>query len=118
MAATAQAPEPEGAAFEGWAIVELMGHRRLGANVSERSIAGVVFLRLDIPWRDPDKAIRTTQFYRPDVVYCLTPCTEETARLIASSSEPATAPARYSLPEATVRQDDEDDFDDQQELAE
>ena len=26
-------------AFEGWAIVELMGHRRLGAYVSEAAVA-------------------------------------------------------------------------------
>lgn len=35
--------------FEGWAIVELMGHRRLGAWVSEVELAGAPMLRLDIP---------------------------------------------------------------------
>lgn len=35
--------------FEGWAIVELMGHRRLGAWVSEEELAGAAMLRLDIP---------------------------------------------------------------------
>lgn len=35
--------------FEGWAIVELMGHRRLGAWVSEAEIGGASMLRLDIP---------------------------------------------------------------------
>lgn len=43
--------------FEGWAIVELMGHRRLGAWVSETDVAGAgaAMLRLDIPnhpWQD------------------------------------------------------------------
>lgn len=36
-------------AFEGWAIVELMGHRRLGAYVREAEFAGAAMLRLDIP---------------------------------------------------------------------
>lgn len=35
--------------YEGWAIVELMGHRRLGAFVSEVEIAGAAMLRLDVP---------------------------------------------------------------------
>lgn len=35
--------------FEGWAIVELMGHRRLGAYVREAEIGGAAMLRLDIP---------------------------------------------------------------------
>jgi hypothetical protein len=41
--------------FSGWAIVELMGHRRLGAYVREAEIAGAAMLRLDIPehpWND------------------------------------------------------------------
>ena len=47
-------PESENG-FEGWAIVELMGHRRLGAWVSETEIGGASMLRLDIPnhpWQD------------------------------------------------------------------
>jgi len=35
--------------FEGWAIIELLGHRRLGAYVREAQIAGAGMLRLDIP---------------------------------------------------------------------
>lgn len=36
-------------AFEGYAILELMGHRRLAGYVSEVEIAGAAMLRLDIP---------------------------------------------------------------------
>lgn len=36
-------------AFEGWAILELMGHRRLGGHVSEATVAGAGFLRIDVP---------------------------------------------------------------------
>jgi hypothetical protein len=35
--------------FEGWAFLELMGHRRLAGKVSEATIAGVGFIRLDVP---------------------------------------------------------------------
>lgn len=34
-------------AFEGWAIVELMGHRRLAGFVREVSMFGASMLRLD-----------------------------------------------------------------------
>jgi hypothetical protein len=36
-------------AFEGWAILELMGHRRLAGYVQEATIAGGAFIRLDVP---------------------------------------------------------------------
>jgi hypothetical protein len=35
--------------FEGWAIVELMGHRRLAGYVREVELAGAGMLRLDVP---------------------------------------------------------------------
>jgi hypothetical protein len=47
-------------AYEGWAICELMGHRRLAGSVSQAEQYGAVFLRLDVP--GPDDTF-TTQFY-------------------------------------------------------
>lgn len=35
--------------FEGWAILELMGHRRLAGYVREVELAGAGLLRLDVP---------------------------------------------------------------------
>ena len=71
--------------FETWAIVEIMGHRRIGAFVREVTIAGHGFFRLDLPGPKPDE-VAVTQYYPPASVYCLTPCTEETARAQAASS--------------------------------
>ena len=42
-------------AFEGWAIVELMGHRRLAGYVRQAEQFGAAMLRLDVPehpWKD------------------------------------------------------------------
>ncbi|MGH3693253.1 MAG: hypothetical protein ACRDRX_04505 [Pseudonocardiaceae bacterium] len=39
----------EQAAFEGWTILEVMGHRRLAGYLCEQQIGGASFLRLDIP---------------------------------------------------------------------
>jgi hypothetical protein len=71
--------------FEEWAILELMGHRRLAGKVTDAVIGGAAFIRIDIPGKDGKK---TTEFYSPAAVYCITPTTEEIARLIAVNSEP------------------------------
>ena len=90
--------------YEGWAIVELMGHRRLAGYVTEREIAGQPFLRLDIagpphPEDDEDDgpavALKggfeggVTQFYSPQAVYCITPTTQDIAVAIGRRSRPA-----------------------------
>lgn len=97
-------PEPTDPAALGWAIVEVMGHRRLGGQVSEAIIAGRPFLRVDIPaeeWRPA-----ATQFYPASALFSLTPSGEETAR--AANPKPY-AMSRLELPQG----DDDDDWDDQ-----
>lgn len=85
-------------AFEGWVILELMGHRRLAGHLSEARIAGAPFLRLDVPapGDDPD-AVTASQFYAPAAVYCVTPCDEGTARRVAGHAQPAPV-SRWELP--------------------
>lgn len=62
--------------FEQWAILELMGHRRLGGYVQEVELFGAALLRIDIPGEDDKWA---TQLYGAQAIYCLTPATEEAA---------------------------------------
>lgn len=61
---------------ERFAIVELMGHRRFGARISEADEFGRKFLRAEIPvgsaWVE--------QLINPDSVYALTTCDESAAR--------------------------------------
>jgi hypothetical protein len=73
-------------AFEGWVILELMGHRRLAGYLSEATIGGTSFLRIDVPGNDGNVA---TQLYSGSAVYCITPTTEAIARTVAKGSEPA-----------------------------
>lgn len=91
-------------AFEGWAILELMGHRRLAGRVSEATIGGGSFLRLDVPGENGDMA---TQFYSPSAVYCITPTTEDIARAVAKRCAP-TPVTRYEIPEVSVVRHDAD----------
>lgn len=72
-------------AFEGWAIVELMGHRRLAGYASQVEMFGAAMLRLDIPAKE---GLSATQFYSGGSIYCLTPTTEETAKAFALRNQP------------------------------
>lgn len=90
--------EQQSAAFESWAILELMGHRRLGGFVQEVQVAGAGFLRIDVPG-DVEGETHSTQFYPPASVYCLTPVSEAAARVVARSSRPEPV-ARWELPQA------------------
>lgn len=74
-------------AFEGWAILELMGHRRLAGYLQEAQIAGASFIRIDI-YQTAENANGQdsyfTQFYAPSAVYAITPVLEGEARAIAN----------------------------------
>lgn len=79
--------------YEGWAILELMGHRRLGGKVSEALVAGAPMLRIDIPSEPP-----ATQFYGGNSIYCLTPTTQEIATALAKRARPEPV-QRWELPQ-------------------
>lgn len=83
----------ENGKFESWAILELMGHRRLAGFITEQEIGGSAMLRLDV--HDTEGAV-TTQFYSGAAVYCITPTTEEIARKIGERSKPEPV-HRYEL---------------------
>jgi hypothetical protein len=81
--------------MEGWAILELMGHRRLAGKVSIVQLGGAAFFRIDVP--NPG-AKGSTQFYSPAAVYCLTPTTEEIAKGLAARIQPEPV-HRWELPQ-------------------
>lgn len=67
--------------FESWALVELFGHNQLCGLVSEQTIAGQQFIRIDVP-----KTIKTpafTKYHLPTAVYGLTPVEEDYAKRMA-----------------------------------
>jgi hypothetical protein len=86
-------------AFKGWAVLELMGHRRRAGMVEEVEIAGGKLLRIDIPvlgkvHQDnvndgpPVSGVEpggfVTEFYGCSAVYALRPVSEDIARRAAS----------------------------------
>lgn len=68
-------------AYEGWSIVEIMGHNTIAGYVSEQSIAGVAMLRVDVPGTEAQPAY--TKFYGGTAIYAITPTTEEIAKVAA-----------------------------------
>jgi hypothetical protein len=93
--------------FEDWCILDLFGHTRIAGKVSEATIAGGAFLRIDIPGKDG--AAVMTQFYGPAAVFSMTPVAEDVARAFALSHQPVPA-TRWDmsrqLPLRTVQDDD------------
>ena len=61
----------------GWAIVELFGHQKIIGVVSETTIAGGPFLRVDVPSVGDEKAF--TRFYGHSAIYAISPLSEEIA---------------------------------------
>lgn len=112
--------------FAEWAVLELMGHRKLAGYVTEATIAGAGMIRLQVPGEKPGEWL-ATQFYSPSAVYCTTPTTEELAREVATQYRPAPvtrleAPALAGAVQRTVNEpgydpDPDPDIDEPDELA-
>lgn len=85
------------AQFEEWMVLELFGHQRIAGKVTEATIAGGAFLRVDVP--DEKGGILWTRYYGPSAIYSMSPVSEEIARAMAR--QVATPPVtRYELPPA------------------
>ena len=102
------------ALFEGWCILEIMGHRRLGGYIRETNIAGQGFIRLDT-FNDQSE-VEATQFYNPSSIYIITPTTWEIAIGFGLNHRP-TPIQKWELPKAKAPvvmppfiPDDKDDF--------
>lgn len=76
--------------FEGWAIIELMGHRQRGGYVKDVEMFGGKLLRVDIPTDSGD----VTEFYGCSAIYALRPCTEQIARDFVKRSYEDPRPVR------------------------
>lgn len=71
--------------FEGWCIVELFGHQQIAGFVSEQSIGGSSFVRVDVPETKAGTAF--TKFFGGGAIYAITPTTEPVATMAAERLE-------------------------------
>lgn len=99
---------PDNNEFKQWAVLELMGHRRLGGLVTEAVIAGSAFIRIDIHIQESliGNDVVTTQFYSPASVYSIIPVGELEARAVAqyNRAEPV---SRWEMPKVLPGASDE-----------
>lgn len=96
--------------FEGWAIVEQMGHKKYAGFVTEQVVAGVAMLRLEVPETHQRKYISDIVGYSIEVkpgytkllggssLFCITPTNEATARACAQEIERYNDPIPVTLP--------------------
>lgn len=103
---------PTGAAerFDSWAILELFGHQRIAGRVTEQTIGGCHFLRVDVPALphaahagEGDGVAAFTKFFTQGAIYALTPTDKATAiraaeHLVAQPIEPWIVSPRPQLP--------------------
>ena len=81
--------------FQEWALLELMGHRKLFGLVQETAMPGNLY-RIDVYVGDDDAAV-LTQFYGPAAVYSITPMAENVVRRMARGCQPEPV-TRWELP--------------------
>ena len=64
--------------FECWALVELFGHKKMAGKIQEQDIAGIGFIRIDVP--ETKGMDGFTKYLSPSSIYGITPVDEEHAR--------------------------------------
>lgn len=93
--------------FDEWALVELFGHQKIVGRVTETSMAGGAFLRVDVPALPPDGP-PCTRFFSPGAIYSINPVTEEVARGLLTQSRFRNEPvSRYDLPQIAEKVQEE-----------
>lgn len=88
--------------FESWGMLELFGHQRLAGKLSEQTIGGCHFIRIDVP--AVGELQPYTRFFTQGAIYGLTPTTEAVARRLAAGLRAAPI-SRYDLPALPGRSD-------------
>jgi hypothetical protein len=75
----------EKANVEQWAVVELFGHQKIAGLLTEATIGGCSFVRVDVPENGSSPGF--TKLYGNGAIYAISFVTEEIARRAASYYE-------------------------------
>lgn len=82
--------------FDQWCIVELFGHQRIAGRVTEQTIGGCAFVRVDVP--SVQEIPSYTRLLGQGAIYAINPVTEEIAYAAAKSYR-AVPISAYEIPE-------------------
>lgn len=90
--------------FDSWGIVEILGHKQLAGRITEETIAGAAFIRIDVPatTRDDLAIAAYTKFVGPSSVYAISPASEEIARAAAQEIGRWSSPLPVEIPRRLV----------------
>ena len=103
-------------------MVELFGHQQIAGRVTEASIGGCSFLRVDVPdqpaldkrgyYEAQPELPAYTRYFGQGAIYAMTPCSEDAARMVATrirAVPPITFDTKPSAALLTHQDDDPDD---------
>ena len=106
--------------FEEWGICDVMGHQRYAGRISEQTIAGSGFIRVDVPEVDevgyngrPNgrRVPAFTKLFAPGAIHSITPVSEAIARGVAAKSAQAPV-SRFDLPQLAAPAEEPGEQDD------
>lgn len=94
--------------FETWGIVELFGHQTIAGRISEATIGGCSFVRVDVPsvegnFAEVDKEWSYTRYFGQGAIYALNPTSEAVARSKARNCQEP--PFAYEVNSAAINQE-------------
>jgi hypothetical protein len=105
---TIAAQEAKAEKFEQWCIVELFGHTKIAGWVTEASIGGCNFIRVDVPKAEEEGTLYT-RYLGNGAIYALNPTTKENVLRIVGHLHPAPPTPREPTQRALQTHYDEDD---------
>lgn len=77
--------------FNHWGLLELFGHVRIAGLISEQTVGGSSFIRIDVP--ATGDLPEFTRLIGPSAIYAINPLDEATARMMVNNikAQPITA---------------------------
>lgn len=96
--------------FKSWGVIELFGHTRIAGEISEATIGGCQFVRIDVPEMNGKPGF--TRFFGQNAIYSINPTSQEVATAIASncSAQPVKSwDVLQLLPDKSCDDDNTDD---------
>lgn len=96
----------ETTAFDAWCLIELFGHTKLVGHVTETTVGGCNFIRVDVPEVEGNPAF--TRYLSQGAIYSMTPIAEILARKMVEQMRPRPVSV-WDLPQESLPAPDEDD---------
>lgn len=89
--------------FEAWGVLELFGHLKLAGLLTEQSIGGCHFVRIDVP--DTKDTPGYTRLFSNGAIYSISFVSEDVARGVSETLR-ARPVQSYELPHLPARDED------------